>query len=203
MDRESCVTEHPQRHSRGILRRRSVTVDVKQREMARAYKFHRTIARSSCYNESRELSSKSAFAEYSVGVFYHLIKREASLSEAAKRCMQVAHEHRRSDTLAGDVPDHEEQAAFCFKEVAVVAAHHPGGLIVVANAPACRRQTELRQESALDACGQGKVTLQGSLLRTRKVVEAEAHQRIRQQAFWFDGVVALLTKPECTLIDTA
>jgi hypothetical protein len=76
--------------------------------MARAYKFHRTIARSSCYNESRELSSKSAFAEYSVGVFYHLIKREASLSEAAKRCMQVTHEHRRSDTLAGDVPDHEE-----------------------------------------------------------------------------------------------
>jgi hypothetical protein len=76
--------------------------------MARAYKFHRTIARSSCYNESRELSSKSAFAEYSVGVFYHLIKREASLSEAAKRCMEVAHEHRRSNALAGDVPDHEE-----------------------------------------------------------------------------------------------
>src|SRR6267142_1533803 len=203
MDRKSCVAEHPQRHSRGILRRRSVTVDVKQRKMARAYKFHRTIARSSPYDESGELSGKSAFAEYAVGVFHHPIEWQTGLGEAAKRGMQVTHEHRRSDTLAGDVPDHEEQAAFCFKEVAVIAAHHPGGLIVVANAPACRRQTELRQESALDACGQGKVTLQGSLLRTRKVVEAEAHQRIGQQAFWFDGVVALVTKPECPLIDTA
>jgi len=59
--------------------------------MARAYKFHRTIARSSCYNESRELSSKSAFAEYAVGVFHHPIEWQTGLGEAAKRCMQVTH----------------------------------------------------------------------------------------------------------------
>jgi len=170
--------------------------------MARAYKFHRAIVRSSSYSESRELSGKSAFAEYAVGVFYHLIEREAGLGEAAKCCMEVAHEHRRGDTLAGDIPDHKEQPVFCFKEVAVIAAHHPGGLIVVANAPACWRQTELRQESALNACGQGKVTLQGSLLGARKMVEAEPHQRIGQQALRFDGIVALLTEPECPLIDS-
>src|SRR5436309_13982805 len=146
--------------------------------MARAYKFHRTIVRSSSYDESRELSGKSAFAEYAIGVFYHLIKWEAGLGEAAKRGMEMTHEHRRSNTLAGDIPDHKEQAAFCFKKVAVIAAHHPGGLIVIANAPASWCQTELRQESALDACGQGKVTLQGSLLGASKVVEAEPHQRI-------------------------
>jgi len=171
--------------------------------MAGTYKFHRTIARSPSYDESRELSGKSAFAEYAVGVFHHPIERETGLGEAAKRCMEVAHEHRRSNTLAGDIPEHEEQSALCFKEVAVIAAHHPGGLIVVANAPACGRQTELRQERALDACGQGKVTLQGSLFGTRKMVEAEPHQRIGKQAFCFDGIVALLTEPECSLIDTA
>src|SRR6266849_3060167 len=186
MGRESCVAEHPQRHSRGILRRRSVTVDVKQREMARAYKFHRPIVRSSSYDESRELSGKSAFAEYAVGVFYHVIEWEAGLGEAAKRGMEMAHEHRRSNTLAGDIPDHKEQAGFGFKEVAVIAAHHPGGLIVVVNAPACRRQTELWQEGALNACGQGKITLQGSLFGTRKMVEAETHQRIGEQALRFD-----------------
>src|SRR6266404_1153495 len=172
MDRESCVTEHSQRHSRripreclwecsvthehsqrhsrGISMRRYVTMDVKQREMARAYKFHRAIVRSSSYDESRELSGKSAFAEDAVGVFHHPIEWEAGLGEAAKRGMEMAHEHRRSDTLAGDIPDHKEQAAFCFKEVAVIAAHHPSRLIVIANAPACRRQTELRQERALN-----------------------------------------------------
>jgi len=178
-------------------------MDVKQREMARAYKFHRTIVRSSSYDESRELSGKSAFAEYAVGVFYHVIEWEAGLGEAAKRGMEMAHEHRRSNTLAGDIPDHKEQAALCFKEVAVIAAHHPGGLIVIANAPAWRRQTKLRQEPSLDACGQGKVTLQGSLLGTRKMIEAEPHQRIGQQALRFDGIVALLTEPECPLIDSA
>jgi len=171
--------------------------------MPRAYKLHRTIAPSSSYNESRELSGKSAFAKYAVGVFYHLIEWKAGLGEAAKRCMEVAHEHRRSNTLAGDIPEHEEQAGLCFKEVAVIAAHHPGGLVVVANAPAFRRQAELRQESTLNACGQGKVTLQGSLLGTRKMVEAEPHQRVGQQALCFDGVVALLTEPEGPLIDSA
>src|SRR5216684_1682353 len=202
MDRESRVTEHSQRHSRGILRCRSVTMDVKQRDMPRAYKFHRAIVRSSSYDESRELSGKSAFAEYAVGVFHHPIEGEASLDEAAKRCMEMAHEHRRSNTLARDIPNNKQQAAFCFKEVAVIAAHHPGGLVVVADAPAWRCQTKLRQESALDARGQGKVTLQGSLLGTRKMVEAEPHQRIGQQALRFDGIVALLTEPECSLIDT-
>src|SRR6266852_1724455 len=122
MDRESCVTEHSQRHSRGIFRGRSVTVDVKQREMARAYKFHRAIVRSSSYSESRELSGKSAFAEYAVGVFYHAIEWEAGLGEAAKRGMEMAHEHRRSDPLAGDSHDHKVHAAFFFKEVAGIAA---------------------------------------------------------------------------------
>jgi len=171
--------------------------------MARAYKFHRTIARSSSYDESRELSRKSAFAKYAVGVFYHLIEWEAGLGEAVKRGMEVAHEHRRSNTFAGDIPEHKEQAAFSFKEVAVIAAHHPGGLIVIANAPACWCQTELRQESALNACGQGKVTLQGPLFGTRKMVEAKTHQGIGQQAFRLDAFMALLTDPECPLIDAA
>src|SRR5258708_15909429 len=105
--------------------------------MARADKLHGTIVRGSSYDESGELSGKSAFAENAVGVFHHAIEREAGFGEAAKRCMEVTHEHRRSHALAGDIPQHKEQAAICFEKVAVVAAHHAGGLIVTAHVPPC------------------------------------------------------------------
>src|SRR5260221_7246773 len=117
--------------------------------------------------------------------------------------MEVTHEHRRSHTLAGDIPQHKEQAAVRFEKVAVVAAHHAGGLIVETHVPPCGRQTGFRQESALDARGKREIALQGTLFRTRKMVEAEAHQRIGQQAFLFNSVMARLAKPECSLIDAA
>jgi hypothetical protein len=107
----------------------------------------------SSYDKSRELAGKSAFAENAVGVFHHPIEREASFGETAKRCMEVTHEHRRSYTLAGDVPQHKEQSAVRFDKVAVISAHHAGGLIVEAHVPPFWRQTRIRKESALDACG--------------------------------------------------
>src|SRR6266705_4954904 len=178
MDREAGVTEHPQRHSRGILWCCPVTMDVKHGKVARTDKLHRTIVGSSSHHESCELSGESALAENAVGVFHHAIERETGFREAANRCMKVAHAHRRSNTLAGNIPQRKEQAAVCFEKIAVIAAHHAGGLIVVAHVPASRRQPELRQESALDACGQGKITLQGTLFSARKMVETEPHKRI-------------------------
>ncbi len=159
MDREVRVTEHPQRHSRGILWGCSVTMDVKHGKVARTDKLHRTILGSSSHDQSRELSRESALAEYSAGVFHHAIERETGFGEAAKCCVEVAHEHRRGNTLAGNIPQHKEQATVCFEKIAVIAAHHAGGLIVVAHVPASWCQTGFRQESALDACGQGKITL--------------------------------------------
>ena len=55
----------------------------------------------------------------------------------------------------------------------------------------------------MDACGKREITLQSALFNTRKMVETEPHQRIGQQPFWFNGVMARLAKPECSLIDTA
>src|SRR2546422_11756292 len=40
---------------------------------------------------------------------YHAIERETGFGEAAKRCMKVAHEHRRGNTLSGNIPQHKEQ----------------------------------------------------------------------------------------------
>src|SRR6266481_9826753 len=128
---------------------------MKQGQMPRADKLNGTVRSRTSHDESRELSGESALAENAVGVFHHAIERESGFGEAAKRCMKVAHEHGRSNTLAGDIPEHKEQAAVCFEEIAVIAAHHAGGLIVVAHVPAGWRQTGFRQESALDACGQG------------------------------------------------
>src|SRR5260370_4454429 len=137
-------------------------MDVKQGKMARADKLHRTIAGCSSHDESRELSRESALAENAVGVRHHAIERETSFSEAAKGGMKVAHEHGSSNAFAGDIAQHKEQAAVRFEEIAVIAAHHAGRLIVVVNVPAIRRQPDFRQESALDARGQGKIALQGT-----------------------------------------
>src|SRR5258708_31405095 len=103
--------------------------------MARADKLHGTIVRGSSYDESGELSGKSAFAENAVGIFHHAIERETGFGEAAKRRVEVTHEHGRSHTFAGDIPQHEEEAAVCFEKVAVVAAHHAGGVIMETPVP--------------------------------------------------------------------
>jgi hypothetical protein len=107
MDRKARVTEHPQRHSRGIIWSCSVTADVKHRKVASTDKLYRAIVGSSSYHESRELPRERALAENAVGVFDHAIKRETGFGQAAKRCMEVAHEHRRGNTLAGNIPQHK------------------------------------------------------------------------------------------------
>src|SRR6267143_3728194 len=140
MDREARITEHSQRHSRGILWRCSVTMDVEHGKVARADKIHQTITGSSSHDESRELPGESALAENTMRVFHHAIERETSFGEAAKRCMKVAHQHRRSNTLARDISQHKEHAAVCFEKIAVIAAHHAGGFVVVAHVPAGWRQ---------------------------------------------------------------
>ena len=178
-------------------------MDVKHGKVARADKLHQTIMGSSSHDESCELSRESALAENTVGIFHHAIERETGFGEAAERCMKVAHEHRRGNTLAGNIPEHKEEAAVCFEKIAVIAADHAGRLIVVAHVPAIWCQAGFRQKCSLDACGQGKITLQGTLFSACKMVQTEPHQRIGQQALRLNGVVARLAEPECSLIDAA
>jgi len=176
---------------------------VEHGKVARTDKLHRTIVGSAPHDESRELPRESALAENAVGVLHHAIQREAGFSQAAKRGVEVAHEHRRGNTLAGNIAQHKKQAAVCFEKIAVIAAHHPSGLIMVVHVPALWCQARFRQEGALDACRQGKIAFQGALFGGRKMVQAEAHQWIGQQALRFNRVVARLAQPERSLIDTA
>src|ERR1700719_1207964 len=153
MNLEARIAEHSQRHSGGILWLDSLAVDVKKRKMARVDKLDCAIVCGSPHDKCCELPGQSAFAENAVGAFHHAIKRQAGLGETAKGRMQMTHEHGRRHALAGDVPQHEEQSAFCFYQVAVVAAHHASGLIVEANVPAFWRQSAVWQQAALDARG--------------------------------------------------
>src|SRR5260370_32371839 len=153
MDREARVTEHSQRHSRGIIWRCYVTMDVKHGKVACTDKLHRAIVGSSSHDESRKLPRESALAENAVGVFHHAIERETGFGEAAKCCMEVAHEHRSGNTLARNISQHKEQATVCFEEIAVIAAHHACGLIVLARVPAIWCQAGFRQETALQPSG--------------------------------------------------
>src|SRR5258708_224130 len=113
MDRETNIAEHPQGHFRGILWSNSIPMDVKHGKVSRG----------------------SALAENAVGGFHQAIEREAAFGETAKRCMQMAHQHRRSNALAGNISQHKEQATICFEEIAVITADHAGGLIVVSHFP--------------------------------------------------------------------
>src|SRR5260370_22967878 len=119
MDREARVTEHSQRHSRGIIWRCSVTMDVKDGKVACTDKLHRTIVGSSSHDESRELPRECALAENAVGVFHHAIEREAGFSEAAKRCMAVTHKHPRDNTLDQNISQHQEHATVSLEKIPV------------------------------------------------------------------------------------
>src|SRR3984893_14425509 len=99
-------------------------MDVKHGKVARAHKFHRAIIARPSHDESRELSRKSALAENAVGVFHHAIEGETGFGKASKRRMEVAHEHRRSNALSGNISQHKEQAGVRFEKIAVIAAHH-------------------------------------------------------------------------------
>jgi len=49
------------------------------------------------------------------GIFHHAIERETGFGEAAERCMKVAHEHRRGNTLAGNIPSIKRKPPFVSK----------------------------------------------------------------------------------------
>src|ERR1700722_12885014 len=135
MDRESGIAEHPERYSGGILRSCTAAMNMKHRKVPGADKLNSAIVGGAPNDESRKLSGERALAENTAGVFYHAIERKAG-GEAAKRSMKVAHEHRRSNPFAGNIPEHEKQPAFGLKEIAVIATYHAGRLIVVADVPA-------------------------------------------------------------------
>ncbi len=178
-------------------------MDVKHGQMPGADKLHRTVASCAAHDESGKLSRESALAENTIGILNHAIERETGFSESTKCCVQMAHQHGRGNAFAGNIAQQEQQSIAGLKKIAIVAAHHVGGLIVVADFPSSGRQVRFRQEHALDICGQRKIALQRALFGGRKMVEAKTHQRISQQAFRFNAAVAGLADSEGTLVKTA
>src|SRR5438093_9533405 len=122
MDGKAGVTEHSQRHSRRVLWRCSVTLYVKHGKVARADKLYGTIVGCSSHDERRKLSGKSALAENTVGVFDHTVELQTRFCEAAKRGMKVAHEHRRGNALAGNIPQHKKKGTTCLEKSAAIPA---------------------------------------------------------------------------------
>ncbi len=89
--------------------------------------------------------------------------------------MQMAHQHGRGYTLAGDIAQKEQEvpgAAFSGYQVAIIAAHGARRLVVEIDLPVAYAQVLLRQQGALDARGQVEVVLERALLVGGQVVEA-------------------------------
>src|SRR5260370_8764922 len=104
---------------------------MKQGQMPRADKFNGTIGSRASHDESGELSRESALGENAVSVFHHAIARETGFGEAAKRCMEVTHEHRRSNTLAGNIPQPKEQAEVRLEQISVITPYHGDALTFI------------------------------------------------------------------------
>src|ERR1700722_781217 len=111
MDRKVRVTEHSQRYSGGVLWSCTVAMEVKHGEVPSADKLHRTVASGSPYDDGRQLAPEGALAENTISILNHAIERETGFGENAKCRMQMAHDHGRGNTLAGNIPQHKEQTA--------------------------------------------------------------------------------------------
>ena len=81
------------------------------------------------------------------------------------------------------------------QHVAVVAAHG-GRPVLVGHHPRSGLERLARQQPLLDADRELEIPLEPLLLGRREVVEAQSHERIRQQPFGLDRVVAGLAQPE-------
>jgi hypothetical protein len=174
---------------------------MENREMAGTDELHRAIGGGAPDDEGGELPGECAFAEDAAGVFDHAIEGEARFGEGAKGGVEMAHEHGSGDAFTGNIAKQEEQAAAGLKEVAIIAADHARGLIVVVDLPAGGGEIGFGQEGALNAGGQGKIAFEGALLGAGQMVEAETRERVGEQALRLNAVVADFANAEGALLD--
>ena len=88
-------------------------------------------------------------------------------------------------------------------QVAVIAAHHSRRPVEVVDAPIAVAHVRLRKQAALNLRCEFEVALQRSLLFARQVIEAQTSQRIKNQPFLFDRIVANVAKSVGSFIHSA
>ena len=148
-----------------------------------------------------EMARQGALAEQAAGAPDQLIERQIERHQGAEGGVQVRHQHRGRDTLAGHVAEDEVDAAVPrVQDVAVVAADRSRPFVVAGHLVAREAQRGRRQEPLQNSGRQIEIVLEGMLLRRRQMVETVPEQRIPDQALRLDRLVALLAQTEALLV---
>jgi hypothetical protein len=147
-------------------------------------------------DERRVVGRERALAEDAAGAFDEPDERQPQRHERAEHGVELRHQERGGDALAGHVAEHEvELAVLTLQNVAVVAADDRRRLVVVGDVPAVVARLAARQKPRLDARGQLQILFERALLRGRQTAEADADERVGHQALGLDGIAADLTEP--------
>src|SRR5882724_1435052 len=129
--------------------------------MTSADEFDCAVLRGASHDEGGVLSGESALGEDAVGGLDHAFERQVDVGEATEGGVEVAHEHGRGYTLAGNVAQQKYQAAVGLEQIAVVSADQARRGVVVAGVEARGGEMRLGQERLLNARGWGQVSLEG------------------------------------------
>jgi hypothetical protein len=136
-----------------------------------------------------------ALAEDAAGALDEPDERQPQRHQRAEHGVELRHQKRGGDALAGHVAEHEvELPVLALEHVAVVAADDRGRLVVVGDVPAVVPRLAARQKPRLNLRGQLQILFERALLRGREAAEADADERVGEQALRLDGVVADLAE---------
>ncbi len=173
---------------------------MQQRKVSRAHVFNPAIRPRAPHHQRGVLPRGGAVAKEPVGQFHQSLQRELLACQAAKRRVQMAHQHGRRYAFSSDIPEQKQERPIGFDQVAVIAADQSCRLVMVARLPPGARPVAGRQKCALDARRERQIVFQGALLVAGEVIQAKTQQRVAQQAVRFDGPLAGLANPECATL---
>src|SRR5437867_3311274 len=100
-----------------------------------AHQLHASVLRSSSNDKRCKLTGKRAFQKKPIGCFDDTAEGQIAVCQTAERRVQMTHEHGSGNAFSGDISAQEQEVTIGAEVVAVVAANHPCGLIVVADLP--------------------------------------------------------------------
>jgi hypothetical protein len=107
--------------------------------------------------------------------------------------VQVSHQQRRSHSFACHIAEQKHKLAVALQrqdQIAIIAAYRSRRLVLVVDVPVTKLRALLRQQASLDHRRELEITFQRPPLLGRKAVQADAGERIRDEAFLFHGSLA-------------
>ena len=118
-----------------------------------------------------------------------------------KHGAQVGGKHGRGHALAGYIGHDEVEMSVLAEQIAVIAADHSGGLIVIRDVPSGKGDVVGRQQAFLDLRRQLQIVLQRTRLLGGEAIQTDPRQGILQQPLVLDRAQAYLAHAEAAVVN--